>query len=447
MATSQSSKYLSTYAEPETRNLPSDLGLNHSFDYGVSLPLRGESLTEIAQRLSSLQELVTQQNKRLLLVAVINGARDSQPDYHQANHDLVSFLRAQSPSWKDSFLVQHRSPHMTVLWVDRAIHQPFQPKQGVGLARKIGCDLLCRFHSDNKLLSPWLFTTDADAALPPDYFEMPESLATAFHFSYRHDQSGFEGSDALILYEIHLRYYFLGLLWARSPYAYPTIGSCLAIRVESYEQVRGFQDRQAGEDFHLLNKLRKLGPIGYRKSPPITLRGRFSQRVPFGTGQSTIDIHNQLLQQVPYTLYSPDSFSFLRSFLLKTTESLSQDTELGRKHFNDYWNDLAASQPTLFSCLKDLQVPDIVDSAFLTRTKPAQRLRHFHTSFDALKTLRLVHLIEERCFPRLVWNEALQKAPFFGLDETIHEPRRTLERLQHLEETALGGSFVEESYF
>lgn len=91
MATSQSSKYLRTYAEPETRNLPSDLGLDHSFDYGVSLPLRGESPTEITQRLSSLQELVTQQNKRLLLVAVINGARDSQPDYHQANQDLVSF--------------------------------------------------------------------------------------------------------------------------------------------------------------------------------------------------------------------------------------------------------------------------------------------------------------------------------------------------------------------
>lgn len=91
-------------------------------------------------------------------------------------------MRAQSPSWKDSFLVQHRSPHMTVLWVDRAIHQPFQSKQGVGLARKIGCDLLCRFHSENKLLSPWLFTTDADATLPQTILKCPRRWQLLFTF-------------------------------------------------------------------------------------------------------------------------------------------------------------------------------------------------------------------------------------------------------------------------
>jgi hypothetical protein len=207
MNPSQFSKYLSTYSEPESRDLPSGLALDQSFDYGVALPLRGESPNEVVQRLNSLQELVSRKNKTLLLVAVINGVEDTQPEYQKANAELVSFLTDKSQTWNDCFLVQQRSPHLTVLWIDRAIHRPFHPKQGVGLARKIGCDLLCRFYSENKLLSPWLFTTDADAALPPDYFEMPVSPAKAFHFPYRHDLTGFEGSDALVLYEIHLRYY------------------------------------------------------------------------------------------------------------------------------------------------------------------------------------------------------------------------------------------------
>ncbi|NBX75799.1 MAG: hypothetical protein EBQ92_04530 [Proteobacteria bacterium] len=440
------SKYLSTYAEPESRELSSTLLTEISADFGVALPLRGESPLEVNERLLSLEALVARENKQLLVVAVINGGSDSETEYNKTNLELVSFLNSDSSEWNDCFLLQRRSHHLTVLWVDRAIRSPFQNKQGVGLARKIGCDLLCRLRAEKKLRSPWLFTTDADATLPADYFEMPDSPANAFHFPYRHDLTGFEGSQALLLYEIHLRYYFLGIHWARSPYAYPTIGSCLTIRDNSYVQVRGFQDRQAGEDFHLLNKLRKLGPVEYRNSEPITLRGRFSRRVPFGTGQSTIEIHDQLSSQLPFTLYAPESFSFLKAFLSEITESLSRDLDSGRKQIENYIRFLSASQAQALTCLKELKVPEIIDSAFLTRATPQQRLRHFHTAFDALKTLRLIHLLEERCFPRMVWTQALSKAQFCD-NLRLNAPEEALNKLQCLEERMLGSRFVEERYF
>jgi len=435
------SKYLSTYAEPEAQSFPSHLLADHSFDFGLTLPLRGEDPHEIEQRLVSLRELLGQHGKRVIVVAVINGAGTKQSEYEKANQDLISFLDSQSPEWNDSFFLQNQSPFLSVLWVDRAIRRPFGDKQGVGLARKIGCDLLIRFRYQNKLRSPWLFTTDADASLPEDYFNIPHSSATAFHFPYRHDAKGFEGKEALTLYEIHLRYYFLGLLWANSPYAYPTIGSCLAINADSYVQVRGFQDRQAGEDFHLLNKLRKLGPLEYRHSYPITLRGRFSQRVPFGTGQSTIEIHEQLNREVPFTLYPPAAFSFLKSFLSQMTDALSQDSTKGLSQVTDYFSTLSAYHPTLFECLQTLQVPKIVKEAFQSRPKPEPRIRHFHTSFDALKTLRLIHLLEERSFPRLPWTEALQGAIFCDFSDEIQTPDKALASLQALEEKSLGTLF------
>ncbi len=63
------------------------------------------------------------------------------------------------------------------------------------------------------------------------------------------------------LYELSLRYYVAGMKFARSPYAFHTIGSSMAVSPVHYARVRGFPKREAGEDFYLLNKLAKLGSV------------------------------------------------------------------------------------------------------------------------------------------------------------------------------------------
>ena len=68
-------------------------------------------------------------------------------------------------------------------------------------------------------------------------------------------------NTATALYELRLHHYVLGLEYAGSPYAYHTLGSCLAVKADAYAQVRGFPKRAGAEDFYLLNKLAKLGAM------------------------------------------------------------------------------------------------------------------------------------------------------------------------------------------
>ncbi|NBT57949.1 hypothetical protein EBT16_04110 [bacterium] len=437
------SKYLSLYAEPEARELPPQLFRDLSFDLGVALPLRGEDPAEVEKRISALSELALLKQKRLLVVAVVNGTDSTDPEYRRSHQELFTQLKNQGGRSSGIFRVQNRSPYFTVAWVDRAVERPFQTKQGVGLARKIGCDLLIRLQADGILKTPWLWTTDADACLPADYFDSPRSRASAIHYPFRHDCNGFDGAEALSLYEIHLRYYFLGLLWTHSPFAYPTIGSCLAIAPEAYVTVRGFQDREAGEDFHLLNKLRKVAPLHYHRGLPIVLRGRFSRRVPFGTGQSTISINESLSRGEPFTLYSPDSFSFLKELLFEVSNALAHAPEQGRLQMKAFETRLVQEAPLTHKILADLQVPRILDQAFSTRSTAEARIRHFHTSFDALKTLRLIHLFEEYHKLKTPWMKALQNSPFLQLSENPFQSGTTLLEMQAMEEKELGTAFVE----
>ncbi len=82
------------------------------------------------------------------------------------------------------------------------------------------------------------------------------------------------------LYDCSLNYYVDGQAWAGSPWAFHTIGSTLVINAEHYAIARGFPQREAGEDFYLLNKLGKIGKeISRLDSKPVALTTRQSDRV------------------------------------------------------------------------------------------------------------------------------------------------------------------------
>ena len=90
----------------------------------------------------------------------------------------------------------------------------------------------------------------------------------------------------IIKYELFLRYYVIALRYSGYPYAYYTIGSCMAVRSAVYQKQGGMNRRQAGEDFYFLQKIIQLGNFTELTATTVYPSSRRSTRVPFGTGKA-----------------------------------------------------------------------------------------------------------------------------------------------------------------
>ena len=227
------------------------------------------------------------------LVLLNNNCRVDSPDSVKSNNQSLHIWLLNSPHHRDGdyYLIDWNDLHIVL--IDRS-HQDNQypTHEGVGLARDELGQSTCALIDADIVTCPWLWCTDGDVRLPSNYLDIPIINNGVELMGYLHNPAPLE----LILYEIGLRYYTLGLQWADSPIAFPTIGSCIVIHANTFRSVYGFPKRQAAEDFYLLNKAVKVAPVHYSKHKTLTIRGRPSERVPFGTGQGMKSIIDQQYQ-------------------------------------------------------------------------------------------------------------------------------------------------------
>ena len=176
------------------------------------------------------------------------------------------------------------------------LHQPNLPlkKAGVGLARKIAMDeAVVRFNLCNKP-DGIILCFDADATCDSNYFcavedffrQNPKTTAASVYFEH---PLGGDGFDPLIFkgiaqYELHLRYFLNAQRYAGFPFAYHTVGSSMGVKAGVYCKQGGMNQRQAGEDFYLLQKIIPLGHFGEINQTRVVPSPRVSEKVPFGTG-------------------------------------------------------------------------------------------------------------------------------------------------------------------
>ena len=421
-------KYFRLYAEPTARwILDADTRRFDSYQSALSVP----AYCETTERIATLTSHVEGPVKRLLIL-VVNQPTDVSQEALQAGQTLIRDLK-ESAATKSSLpgtpltLLSHGSQSrrgVDTLLVD-ATHPEYclGEKEGVGRARKMGLDAGLALHRRGLVRSPMLGSSDADAILPPDYFERLEENhpgASGLLFPYQHvSQDGGPSSYEMQAVEATFRYYVLGLAYAGSPCAYHSLGSALAVHAEHYEQVRGVPNRQAGEDFYLLSKLSKLAPLKRSVGLPIQLVTRASSRVPFGTGPSLSKATADFRNQGELTSYHPEVFELLRLFL-RAARSLVEDDSL--------WPPLGGRMETLpdwilESVKNESLVRDELVQMFetlgprLARCPTAlHRRRRFHETFDALATLQFIHRAEIDSRARLPLAEALTRAPFFQGD-------------------------------
>lgn len=408
------SKYVAQYAEHEVTSL-ANFPSKQKFEHVLVIPAFQEDKVFLERFIQS--PLAQQQ---CLVIVVINQPNsDLGQQYAHAQLELAKAIYELGQlCWQNGSLrlielsAQSQPLNSAVLVADR-FTLPIPAEQGVGLARKIGADIAAALYLNGNISSPWIHSTDADAALPENYFTAHQQeniktknntgksiVASCCNFFHHSDHQAIHQANAL--YEKALRYYVAGLTYAQSPYNYFTIGSTLSFDVIAYSQARGFPKRSAGEDFYLLNKLAKLGAIVHLPEVVIKLDARPSQRVPFGTGPAVKSIMELTAQGMDYDYYHPEVFIELKH-CLAAFDSLWQQRE----------------KPALW--LEKLTVPtqnaltEIGLLAFISKQKGAnqgQFNKQLIVWFDSFKTLKFIHALRANGLKNIALKQALNLAPF-----------------------------------
>ncbi|MBX2857201.1 MAG: hypothetical protein KTR17_00945 [Cellvibrionaceae bacterium] len=404
MAKQHSQKYLATYAEPEVQSLAQiqECFARDAFRASLAIPAYNEQPNYLKRW------MLHPQAQHYLLITVVN-APDTQRTSSADNIQLWQFIESQfhRVCRADNVSVFEQGP-IKLLAVDRFSNasQRLPKRQGVGLARKIACDLSVFLYCSGRQQFPWVFSSDADTHLPENYFSAIHNSdrrkhsctnklntkVSALVFNFEHIQAGAcdEVFAATQSYQQAIKYYCQQLRYARSPYAFYTLGSALAINIHAYAAVRGFPKRPGGEDFYLLNKLAKIGAVQHCPAVKLAIEARTSQRVPFGTGPAVQKIVEQSSQAIDYRYYSPHIFQELKHWLALSTQlwqyrdspasipwpSVRCQQSLGRLPFSRF----------LLHATRQCKTETVFNKAF-------------HDWFDSFMTLKFIHDMQDHYYP------------------------------------------------
>ena len=461
-------KYLSQHAEFEAQ-LRTAIGARCGpFGHGLTIPsyAEGKGISRC------LKTIPSGPRGPVLVVVVVNAPKEAPVAVHEANRETLGALRSDygSPQIvsRDACLYSH--PVGSLVVIDRASQNFLPARNGVGLARKIGSDLLLALVEDERISSPWIHCSDADVSFPPDYFEQAsafqEAGASALLYRFRHvpgenkfEDNGVEPPDASTMdfptqspngirlhqaaleYEISLRYYVLGLRFSGSHHAFHSIGSTLAVHANAYARVRGFPKREAAEDFYLLNKIAKVGRIKRLEGDPLLLSSRSSFRVPFGTGASIRRLvegpGSQLLT------YDPKIFHYLRVWhnaLVRMFDPSGPKNSLVEWVLQFADQDPLVEPEKLIGTLTEVAALSAAEGALAAPGSGAKK--RLLDGFDGFRTLKLVHALRESGLKSLPLYDALDQASFIALDtppkvKSINDLAREIESLEMSE--SIGG--------
>jgi hypothetical protein len=149
-------KYLQRHAEAEARPLL-DYRTPHAWHQVLVIPAYREPADFAAQ----LQQLALREPGLLIILVLNRPDSDSDCRCNDAlRNALLNFPLEDTLPTSNAALLQ-LAPHSHLLLVERP--DPLPADQGVGLARKLGCDLALALAANKTLCSHWIHSSDADA--------------------------------------------------------------------------------------------------------------------------------------------------------------------------------------------------------------------------------------------------------------------------------------------
>jgi hypothetical protein len=389
------------------------------FSGAIVIPSLAEA-ANLPHTLESLSRNPAELLEHFAILIVVNQRADASEAETADNRTTLKNL----PLWKQQFILNN------LFWIDAAsAGNELPPKQGVGLARKIGMDLALTLF-DYHAADPLLVCLDADTLVQPDYLaaisgHFSRSAAGGASIPYRHRPAANEaGQSAIDRYELFLRTYVLGLEQAGSPYAFHTVGSAMACRASAYVAAGGMNRRLAGEDFYFLQQVHKTSGVATLAGTVVHPSPRSSHRVPFGTGRSVGDMLADGEQRLLF--YQPVVFSIVGDWLKYVADSVSADVVT-------LLEGAAKISPILHEYLEAAGFRDAWENFRKHHREGAKLTAAFHGWFDAFRTMRLIHELSDRAYPRIA--PELAVAPLLEraghcAPASIHGQLELLRRLQ-----------------
>ena len=283
-------------------------------------------------------------------------------------------------------------------------------KWGVGWARKMLMDEAARRMAPQGVI----VNLDADCTVDENYLEtiMHEfaddirMAAASIYTEHELDHLHQSEREAIIAYELHLRYLVHAKRWAGHPFAYQTYGSAMAVRRNAYLEQGGMNTRQAGEDFYFLQKFIEIGTLREIHDTTVYPSSRKSLRVPFGTGKAMHQIHEENLE---WKTTSFESFQLIRPLLkqipLLYKIILNQNDQSGQ---DTLFEKLGLSAGVI-EFLKSIDFRLKCDSiASHTSSLPSFE-RRFFRYFNAFMMIRYIHFMRDHSIPDTSITEAVEK--------------------------------------
>ena len=415
-------KYLSTYAI-----LPGDLPeIQDDWEHVLVVPCFDES-ADFLDRLAA-----TQQHVSLLLVLVINRPESADA---RCNQFIREYL-AQHPTQplQTGYQLHQLDNQLTALSIELdSLEGPTPSAEGVGRARRVGCDTALALIQQGVIKSRWIYSGDADAEWPGGFFHSDwPAQYSAVCLPFTHGAAGDPAVvAATLIYELKLHHYFLHLQRIGTPYAFHALGSSCAFNSEAYAAVRGVPLRSAGEDFYLLNKLAKVGPVHTARGCGVTLQSRRSKRAPFGTGPSVSEL---LAAEHPNDVpifYDARCFRILSTVLDQFNKWILQPELDPERDLHDRFDARVANDLT--ALLTQWRYQHAIEHVQRAAATPEARQTHANIWLDGFKLLKIIHLLRDRHYPNLTFQASADSPNQWSIELPSQSPTQIRQAIyEHL---------------
>lgn len=302
--------------------------------------------------------------------------------------------------WRECNKWVSESKNTSIRFIPVNVREMPDAKGGVGWARKLAMDEAARRLSSDGII----VCLDADCTVSNNYLDEiqrqfllhPDDDAASIYFEHPFDQLSGHEREAIIQYELHLRYLVHAQRWCGHPFAFHTVGSAMAVRRNAYLSQGGMNTRRAGEDFYFLQKFIETGKLFEIRNATVYPSSRISFRVPFGTGRAMAQVLNERRSWLTTNF---ETFKKIKP-LFQLIDELPEE---GTRHIT------AGELNELSGFLRQINFYKQVDEIALHTNSLASFKKRFFRFFNAFQMIRYMHYMRELHFEDLPVDEAVRK--------------------------------------